>query len=237
MTARELISAALRLLGAIAPGESLAASEAKDGLSALNLMLDSWSTESLMIYQTEIENFPFVVGKQTYSMGAGGDFDTARPVSIGNALVRIPSAGTNTELPIKVVTEDEWARIILKETASSIPTYLYMEGSYPLATLYIWPVPSVANELVLYSAKPLTKLTSLDSEISMPPGYERALKYNLAVELAPEFGRSVTPEVLGVAVDSKAALKRINSKPQYLEVDKALRASSPTWNWLTGEPT
>lgn len=134
MTGRDLVSASLRLIGAAAPGESLDAQVATDGLSALNRMIGSWNTEPLML-----------------------------------------------------------------------------PGGVPLA-----------------------QVDSLDSTVSMPDGYEDALIYNLAVRIAPEYGRMIPDAVALVAVESKAGVKRANHKPLYLEVDGALLSRGGTFDIFTG---
>lgn len=236
MTGRDLVASALRLIGAVATGETPSANEATDGLAALNLMLDSWSNESLLIPNTVREVFPLTPGKQAYTIGTGGDFVTSRPIAIEQVLIQLSTVSPVLELPMKLLTEEEFAGIILKPLTSTFPLYGYAEGTYPLETLNVWPVPNVANNIVIYSAKALTQLT-LDTATSLPPGYERALKYNLALELAPEYGKTVSDAVVAIAVESKAVLKRKNTKPRYLRVDDALKAKPAVWNWMTGEPT
>lgn len=59
-------------------------------------------------------------------------------------------------------------------------------------------------------------------EVDLPPGYARALRYNLAVELADDYGVAVPPTVGGNAADSKTILKRTEFEPTYLESDPAI---------------
>ena len=49
-TALEFIRRALRLANVVGDGQTPEASDAADGLTWLNDMLDSWSAESLMVY-------------------------------------------------------------------------------------------------------------------------------------------------------------------------------------------
>jgi hypothetical protein len=233
VTGRELVTAALRLLGVVAPGESLAASEATDGLSSINRMLSSWSTEGLLIYAVTREEFSLVAGTQSYTMGTGATFSTTRPVKINRAMIEVQSSPT-VEYELRILTPEEWAFIPAKDQSSDIPTSLYPEGTYPNETLNLYPKPSAAHKLVLYSQKPLTQISTLDTSISLPPGYEEALVYNGAIRLAPEYGRMLSTEVVAIAGESKSNLKRQNHRPRFLQVDAALTGGLP-FNIHTGD--
>jgi len=235
VTGREFISASMRLLGVLASGETPSANETADGLGALNRMLSSWSTESLLINARVREVFPLISGQSAYTMGPSGNFNTTRPLNIDNALIRLAGTSPQVETPLLILNLDQWSGITLKDLDSNIPIYLYAEGTSPLETLNIWPVPSATHELVLYSWKALTSFASANTDVSFPPGYEEALIYNLAVRLAPEFGKTVTAEVATIANDSKANIKRMNERPLYLQVDAALMPHGRPFNWLTGE--
>ena len=71
------------------------------------------------------------------------------------------------------------------------------------------PGPSV-NVLELWVWRLLTEFSSLDEEINFPPGYEKALRYALAAQLAIEQGRdSVIQEAL--AKDAMTAIAGLNA--------------------------
>lgn len=235
MTGLELVTAQLKLIGAIAPDESISAAEAVDGLAVNNRMLSSWSTEGLMIYATVREEFSLVSGTQSYALGSGATFDTSRPVRIDRATIEIQSTSPVTETPLEIITVREWAEIANKDLTSDIPTHLYPEGTYPNETLNLWPKPSATNKIVLYSWKPLTQIASISTSISMPNGYEEALVYNGALRLAPEYGKTLTPEIVGIAGESKANIKRLNHRPRYLKVDPALMFNRSGFNINTGD--
>lgn len=217
MTGLDLVSAALRKIGAVASGETVDAASSTDALAELNRMLATWSTEGLLIYSKVRETFTLTGGVGSYSMGPGATLDTTRPMKIVDAAISI----SGLEYRLRVITVDEYARVTLK-SLQGIPGYLYPEGTYPNETLNLYPVPTTNYTLVTYSAKPLSSVATLSATISFPPGYEDALVYNLAVRLAPEYGRQV-PDVVGaIAVNTKATIARLNSKPQFLYADNAL---------------
>src|SRR5229473_6914314 len=117
-TATDLISSALRLVNALASGEVPSAAEANDALLILNMMLDAWSIDRLMIFTVAIQDFPLVAGQQVYTMGTGGNFNTSRPPKIERMSIVLLSNPTNPlELSMLYTTsEAEWQAILLKAT-------------------------------------------------------------------------------------------------------------------------
>lgn len=237
MTVLDLINSSLRLIGVLASGEDASAAEANDALQSLNNMVDTWSVEQLLNYSKVTETFALVVGQQSYQMGTGApDFNTSRPQRIENALFsQTGAAGTLFNLEIDIINQDQWAALTVPTTASNIPTKLFVNYTWPYATLYFWPIPQAVNNLVLWSWKPMVDFSALSTTVTLPPGYNKALTYNLAVELAPEFGKDPSGIVIQQAVESKAAIKRMNNKPLLLSCDEATLAQKPVFNWLTGE--
>lgn len=218
MTGRDVVSASLRLIGASAPGESIDAQEAADGLAALNRMIGSFSNEGLMIHAITAEAaFTLTPGDSTVTLGTGGDI-TTRPQSIDAVVIRDGSV----DYPVRILSLDEYASIADKTVQSTYPDALYDDGGYPLRTLTLYPVPQAAKQLVLFTRRALTAIADLDTSVSLPPGYEDMLVYNLAVRLAPEYGRAIPDAVGMVATESKASIKRQNHRTSYLRVDSAL---------------
>lgn len=236
MTVRDLIAGSLRLIGVLAQSESPAAQEEQDAFNALNDLVASFSTEHLIIPNVVREVFNCVAGTQTYAMGPGATFDTSRPIQIVDALTVVQGSNPEQELPMKIINENEFASIFIKSVESTIPLWLYSDGAFPNTNLNLWPVPQVNSQLVLYSLKPLTSFASVNTTVSLPPGGNRMLRFNLAIELAPEYGKmELDPKIVAIAEASKANFKRANQKPLYMKTDDALAGPRGTFNWLTGD--
>lgn len=233
-TVGDLIAGSLRLIGALSSSEVPAGQEQHDAFNALSDMLDRWSTNGLVVFDKIIEPFTLVAGQQSYTIGTGGDFDTVRPQKILNAGIQFAGISPATELPVNIINLDQWSEIIVKDIQSTLPIALYLEDSFPLAVINLWPVPSAANILNLYSWKPLTPFASASTVISLPPGFAEALRYNLAVRLAPEYGKTPREDIVQIAMDSLADLKRMNTKPVYLEIDSDLMGRKQYFNWRSG---
>ena len=217
--ASDLIASSLRLLGAIAAGETPTADEANDALQTLNELLDTWALSNLMVYRNENDAVALVPGQQSYTIGPGGTFNLARPVSIGQAFVTYQ--GVDFMLR-PILTTDEWNRIALKGQQQPIPTHLYYVATYPLGVVNLWPVPSQALTLTLSLNMQFSQLTSVTQSLSYPPGYQKLLRYALAVELAPEYGIAPPPAVIATLAQTTAEVKQANRQQPVMRFDEAI---------------
>lgn len=234
MTVRELIRKALLLIGAIAHGENISAEEAADAFATLNQMISSWSNEGLLVFANTIESFTLTAGDGQYSIGSSGDFNTTRPQFIDAATLVLAGSSPEQETPLDIFNIQEYSERTAKSQTSTIPWALFVNDTYPLAGLTLYPVPSAAHQLKLYTKKPLTAFTGLSQTISLPPGYEEAIKYNLALKLCPEYGRQADQLVVKDAIETKAQLKRKNTKPVYLKSDAEFLSQPAKFNIYTG---
>ena len=235
MTALDLIKGSLRLIGAIAAGEEPNNAEAQDALASLNSLIESWQNDRLMVYAVLPQTFTLVPGKWAYTLGPKGDFDTPRPVKIEKCSLLYGNGPQQLNLPVRLVDVDEYNRFIVPEVQSPIPTALYVDSNFPLRTLHFYPVPSTTNQVQLYTWQPVEEFAALTTVLALPPGYERAMRYALACELAPEYGVDPIPEaVVYGAKSARAKLKSINAPSPLLNTDPALH-SGGGFNYLTGE--
>lgn len=76
--------------------------------------------------------------------------------------------------------------------------------------------------IVLYTPTALTQFADFATQYTFPPGYAKAIRYNLALELAPELGIAVPPEVMRNAALSLGDLKRANHQPLEARFDRGL---------------
>lgn len=221
--ARTIIKGALRGLGRIGRGMDMTAAQASDGLEILNQLIASWSGESLVLPFRTTETLTYAVSKNEYTIGTGGDLNTARPIQILDAYHRLNSI----DYAMDIMSFRRYADIGLK-SISTFPTRLYFEPEYPLAKLHFDLMPATDLTLHLISMKALTSIANLDDTIVLPAEYDRALKFNLMLDLAPDYGMKVSQEIINAATESKANLKRIAraNREEVLGVDSGLRSGN-----------
>jgi len=208
-TAQQIIDRACRLIGVVQSGSSATVAETADCLIAMNALLDSWTNDRNMVYSLSDVSKAMVVGDSSYTIVASGDFNTARPVIVKSAYMTIDG----TDYPVQVCTDSEWFAIQDKTTTSDLVEKVWYNPTITSSTgtLNVWPVPSAANTLHLVLWTPITAIASAATTITLPNGWERALAYNLAIEIAPEFGASIPQEVARSANASLALIKRRNA--------------------------
>lgn len=213
-TASDIIYDALADIGAIDPLEPLTANESSHGLRKLNELLESWSNEALAVYQILQENFATVAGTASYTIGSGATWNTTRPLRIESAFIRDSSSN---DTPIDVYNRDEYDVIPLKTTQFR-PEALYYTPSVPNGTVTLYGIPDAVYTLYINSLKQLQSFAALTTEVVLPPGYILAIKSNLSLHLAPGYNKTPSKELKDIARDSKAAIKRLNSRTPKLSV-------------------
>jgi hypothetical protein len=237
-TAGEQINRALRLIGMLAEGETPSAATAQDSLMALNQMIDSWNTERLSVFSTidQIVNWP--VGSINETLGPTGSLTrlngtAVRPVLVDDSTY-FKDPGTGVSYGVKLINQQQYNGIAVKTVTSTFPQVMFVNMTYPDVDLFIYPRPTRLLEWHFISVEQLTQPANLSTDILFPPGYLRAFTYNLACEIAPEFGVEPSPQVQRIAMYSKRNLKRINNPDDVMSMPYAIVATRQRFNVYAG---
>ena len=232
-TAGDQITRSLRLLGVLAEGETPTADMSQDALVTMNQMLDSWNTERLSVFSTQDQTFLWPVGEIMRTLGPTGDFVGNRPVLLDDATYyRDPQ--TNVSYGVKFINQQQYDGIAVKTVTSTYPQVLFINMTFPDVTMYIYPKPTRTLEWHFISVEELSQPATLTTQLHFPPGYMRAFAYNLAMELAPEYGIEPAPQVQRIAMTSKRNLKRINNPDDVMALPYAIVATRQRFNVYAG---
>ena len=196
-------------------------------------MIDSWNTERLSIFSTQDQVFTWLAGDISKTIGPTGDFVGNRPVLLDDATYyRDP--GTNVSFGIKFINQQQYDGIAVKTVTSTYPQVMFINMTFPDITVFVYPRPTRDLEWHFISVEELSKPATLSTQILFPPGYLRAFKYNLACEIAAEFGVEPAPQVQRIAMTSKRNLKRINNPDDVMSMPYALVATRQRFNVYAG---
>ena len=210
MLVSEVLNSAARKIGIIASGETLTSNEYADSLSILQNMLRSWSAEQININVSVSETFELTAGTALYTWGiTTGDISTARP----HKLILASILNGETTSSLNIISESEYENITTK-TVSGTPTSVFVQYTYPLVNIYLYPVPVSAVTLNLSSIKPFDEtasFTAITDTLALPVYYLEPIICNLAVRMASDYGISSSPELIMVAKDSYNKLITLNA--------------------------
>lgn len=232
-TAGDQINRALRLLGVLAEGETPTAQMSQDALMAFDQMVDSWNTERLSVFCTQDQVFTWPSGEYIRTLGPSGDFVGNRPVLLDDATY-FRDPGTNVSYGIKFINQQQYDGIAVKTVTSTYPQVIFVNMGFPDVTMSIYPRPTRDLEWHFISVQELDQPAALDTVLHFPPGYLRAFTYNLAMEIAPEFGVEPSPQVQRIAMTSKRNLKRINNPDDVMSMPYAIVATRQRFNIYAG---
>jgi hypothetical protein len=232
-SAGEQINRALRLLGVLAEGETTSAAVMQDSLMAMNQMIDSWNTERLSVFSTQDQVFNWPPDLITRTLGPTGDFVGERPILVDDATY-FRDATTNVSYGIKLINQQQYDGIAVKTVTSTYPQVMFVNMTYPNITMTIYPKPTRVLEWHIVSVDKLSEPATLATILAFPPGYLRAFTYNLAMEIAPEFGVEPSEQVKRIAMTSKRNLKRINNPDDVMSMPYAIVATRQRFNIYAG---
>lgn len=211
VSASTMILRSMRMTGEKARGATLDATEAVECLAEFNTMIESWGINSLLCYQLEQYSFALTVSTGSYTIGPGAALSTTvRPANIVDpCFVRDSS---NMDTPLTIISPESYGGIVMKGTGTTYPTYItYNKGidSSGYGTINVYPVPSAGLTLFLNTQKSVGAFSTLTHLVTLPPGYQRAMESNYAIESIAGVGKA-SPELAKIARDSLALIKSQN---------------------------
>jgi len=147
-------------------------------------------------------------GSASYSIGSGGDIDVARPSSIAGAQA--------ADYSINIVGFAKYQQLKLSGVGGPLSVIWY-NPSFPLGYIYPWPLTSETITLDLMI--PLSEPANINADVAFPTEYDEAIKYNLAIRIAPEYGKEPSPTIYALAKSTLSAIESKNFSEQTEAVD------------------
>lgn len=218
----DLINRAHRLIGVATDGMNLTPYQLQNALWALNELIDAQNANELWVYNRSEYTVPLSIQKQTWTVGPGGDVNVpVRPFNIAGAVIlQNASTASPTRIPLAILTDDEWLYLRAPAQVSNIPQYVYMQNTWPLGVLHLWPTPAVNDtQLIVLLDTFLTEGVALTDTVNLPPAYRAGLTALLAITIAPEYAREAPPTVMNMALKYNNLIANANFKMSRLDFD------------------
>lgn len=196
----QVVYGALRLVGAYEAGNQPRAVQVANAVEALDMLLKSWQRDGFLwlkqtIYVTMAANqIAYTIGPgstDTVTTDAAGLVAfTQRPTRIFFPTRRTISTAVETPM-VGPLSRQEYMALSNKAT-SGTPVQVYYDPRISTGALYVWPVPSAVGDKVVITVDRTIEDSGVEeNELDLPPEEIRMVKWNLALELAPEYGMKV----------------------------------------------
>lgn len=239
MTARDLIIAALQDLNMVDGSNLPDPDDLTLAFSRLNDMVDDLANENLLVYTLTRTTWTLTPSQASYTVGAGGNIPIVRPPG-PNAIANIGYQDTSISPTFEtllgpVLTNAAYQAIPFKTLTDTYPTAFYYNPVASLGVLSPFPIPtSTTLQGVIYAPTPVAEFATLNDAIIVVPGFRRFLRNQLVCELATAFEKPVPEAALQAAMDSRAKIKRTNTRLVDLTFDLALTGGDRPSNIYTG---
>lgn len=149
ITARDIITLAMKEAGVLGVGQSLLSEDVSDGFIYLQRMIAQWQRRRWLVPNLIDIAMP---GNNNISntIGNGGYYNTPRPDKIqAGYMVQNNTGSTPVSLPLfPIFSYEDYARIAIKNL-NTLPDHFFYDGAYPLGNVFIWPIPSSAYQIHL----------------------------------------------------------------------------------------
>jgi len=154
-TPYDIVSRALKDIGALEAGETPTPEAAQDAFDMLNDLVDQWSNEEMMVYYKNEIVFPIVPGQTQYTIGPNGQIGAIITGSIINNILTvtgISSGAINIGQTLSGTGITNGTKIVAMLTGAG--NNVNEAGTYQLNTTYSTPITS--ETINLYYQRPLS---------------------------------------------------------------------------------
>lgn len=198
-----LIKAAMRRCRAYDPEENNTISTVQytNARETLNFLLSHWNALGLPIWTLKTTSKALTASDGQYSIGSGGDINVNHPVAVTRAWLRDATNPTYPiDIPLTVIGQQEY-QLLSSKSSIGRPTQVWFDREYDGATnsgatalgqMYLWPIPdsntATYNTLYLVYQRPLLDFNASTDALDMPQEWYEAVRLNLALKIAPEYG-------------------------------------------------
>lgn len=183
VTRNEIIHGALRILGVVGEGQTPSAQQYTDASEALNYLVKAWENQGVLIWCVKSTDITLVAGTADYNIGLSQTVSVAKPLKIYQAFRRTTN---NVDVPMTILSQQQY-NMLGNKTSSGAPSQLYYNSQRDYGTLSLYPVPdsTVTSDVVrIYYQRPIEDFDASTDNADIPQEMLRALKYDLANEMA-----------------------------------------------------
>ena len=229
----QIITRALRIVGAIGQGETPSATAVTEAAEVLNDLVKEWETDGMQLWCVKEYNFTPVASTNTYSIGTGSTINEIAPTKLLQAWSRTNTGSKDT--PILLITRQEYNMLGTKTTEGAPSQMWYNPPGEINATenvgqikLYVTPDSNYAASAKIYftGVRPLQDFDASTDVMDFPQYWANAVVWGLADQLSYEYGVGLSERAM---IGKKAEQHKEKALSYGTEEGHLLIQPSPHW--------
>jgi hypothetical protein len=196
VTRDQVITRALRIVGAIGQGETPSATALSEASDALNQVVKEMVADGMQMWKVYSSNFAITAGITSYNIGIGATINQEAPNKVLYGFMRNTSVTPNVDIPMVMMTKQEYD-LMGSKFAQSQPSqwYYFPPGAVAtqrVGTFFLYPTPNTyaaANFSFYFTGMFSIQDFVASTDIAdFPSFYYNTLVWNLADQLGFEYG-------------------------------------------------
>lgn len=200
LTARQIATAALELIGVVAMREDPSSEDADKALEQLNLMLKTWGADpEPKLWQLTETSLTLLASTASYNLATTPG---ARKVT------EVRKRVSNIDTPLQMLSRQEYFDEPAK-AATGAPRAWFFDQQRASRTLHVIAVPdatTAASTTLRYTyLRVLEDIDNLSDDFDVPQEWLEALQYGLAARLALPYDLFLTNPTKAAKIEERAA--------------------------------
>jgi hypothetical protein len=229
----QIITRALRIVGAIGQGETPDAVAITEAAEVLNDLIKEWETDGMQLWCVKEYSFTPTASVNTYAIGTGSTINEIAPTKLLQAWSRVTAGSKDT--PILLITRHEYNMLGTKTTEGAPSQLWYNPPGEISATenvgqikLYVTPDTNYATNSKIYftGVRPLQDFDSSTDVMDFPQYWANAVCWGLADQLSYEYGVGLSERAM---ISKKAEVHKEKALSYGVEEGHLLIQPSPHW--------
>lgn len=190
LTRNQIISAAMRKIGALAKGQTADSEDLTNGTIALNSLIAGFQTLGMSVWKRTATPITPVLNTQDYQIGVGKATNVPFPLRIEHAYML--TTATNERTDMTPLGRQKFDQLVASTGTSGRPNQYSYLPKINFGVLSVWPAPDATTvagyTIQIYHRAPFEGFVGASDTADFPQEWQNPLVYGLALSIAPEYG-------------------------------------------------
>lgn len=195
-TRSDIIKAALRKIGALGDWEDPTENQITVAAAAFQPLVKAWQAHGMPVWAIKEQGIACsFLADGSVEIGIGAEVNVAKPLKVFQAFLR----RADKDMPVQVYDRTNFNSLTNK-TITGIPNIIYYQPLVNTGILRCYPRPDADTQangtMIIHYQAMYEDMDTQSDDLGFPSEWSKAVIYQLAVDLAPEYGLSINERQL-----------------------------------------